>query len=218
MKKIILLIVGLLIMLATQAYAYDDHDFQIWNTDTEEWKVSEKWKVSTEQEFRWADNASELFYQHYDMGAFYTFSKWLNIGGGYRHVLLKSKGKYLVENEPYVHVTLTGEAAGFKLESRNRFEYDHFDFQTDYGRYRNKMTLKFPWKVTKLEIQPFVADEVFLRFTKSDAFNQNRFFAGLALSVTKNIKGELYYMLQSYKSSDTWLDANVFGTKLRISF
>jgi hypothetical protein len=142
----------------------------------------------------------------------------LNVGGGYRYVLSKSKGKYLIENEPYIHVTVSGEIQGFKLESRNRFEYDNFDYQTDYGRYRNKMTLRFPWKFTKLEIQPFVADEVFLRFTKSDAFNQNRFFAGFAVSVTENIRGEFYYMLQSYKSGITWFDANVFGTKLKLAF
>jgi len=218
MKRVVFFIFVFSLIFAAQAHAYDDHDFQIWNTDVEEMKINDKWKVSTEQEFRWGDNASQLFYQHYDMGAFYSFSKWLNVGGGYRHVLLKSKGKYLVENEPYIHVTLTGEIAGFKLESRNRFEYDHFDYQSDYGRYRNKMTMRFPWKFTALEIQPFVADEVFLCYTKSNAFNQNRFFAGLALTATKNIKGELYYMLQSYKSGETWFDANVFGTKLKIGF
>ncbi|MCX5681981.1 MAG: DUF2490 domain-containing protein, partial [Candidatus Omnitrophica bacterium] len=183
-----------------------------------EMKINEKWKVTTEQEFRWGDNASELFYQHYDMGVFYSFNKFVSAGGGYRHVLLKFQGKYLIENEPYLHVLLTGEVAGFSLESRNRFEYDHFDYQTDYGRYRNKMTMRFPWKFTKLEIQPFVSDEVFLRYTKSDAFNQNRFSAGFGVTVTKNIKGDIFYMLQSYKSGTTWLDANVFGTKLKIAF
>lgn len=218
MKRISFFIVGLILALAAQAHAYDDHDFQIWNTDTEELKINDHWKVSTEQEFRWGDNASELFYQHYDVGAFYSFTKWFSAGGGYRHVLTKSKGKYGIEQEPYIHITVAGEAAGFKLESRNRFEYDHFDHQTDFGRYRNKFTLKFPWKVTALEVQPFVADELFLRFMKSDAFTQNRFFAGFALSVTKNFKGELYYMLQSAKSGEVWKDANVFGVKMKIGF
>lgn len=218
MKKTTLLIVGLILALAVKAYAYDDHDFQIWNTETEEIKVGEKWKVSAEQEFRWGDNASELFYQHYDMGAFYSFTKWFSAGAGYRHVLLKSKGKYLIENEPYIHVTVTGEFKGFKLESRNRFEYDHFDYRSDYGRYRNKFTLRFPWKWTKIQIQPFVADEVFLCYTKSDAFNQNRFSAGFGVDITKNIKGDIFYMLQSYKSGETWFDANIFGTKFKFSF
>lgn len=218
MRKIIFALIGIVLLLATKAYAYDDHDFQVWNTDVEEIKINEKWKVATEQEFRWGDNASQMFYQHYDLGAFYTFNKYLNIGTGYRHILSKSKGEYKIENELYITMTASWQLSGLKFEDRNRFEYQHFDYQTDSGRYRNKITVKLPWKFTKLEIQPFVSDEVFVHFMQKDAFNQNRFSAGLSLNLTKNIKGELYYMLQSSKGTSVWTDANVLGTKLKIAF
>jgi hypothetical protein len=97
-------------------------------------------------------------------------------------------------------------------------EYRHFDYQTDSWRYRNKLTMKLPWKFTRIEIQPYLADEIFVGFGGISQFNQNRFSSGLLMNLTKNIKAEIYYMLQSTKGSGKWLDANVLGTKLRVLF
>jgi hypothetical protein len=97
-------------------------------------------------------------------------------------------------------------------------EYRHFDYQTDSWRYRNKVTVRLPWKFTKMEIQPYLSDEIFIGFSGINQFNQNRFSPGLGLNLTKNIKAEIYYMLQSTKSSDMWVDANVLGTKIKLVF
>jgi len=50
---VIFTIVGLALLLATKVYAYDDGDFQIWNTDVEEFKVNKDLKIAFEEEFRW---------------------------------------------------------------------------------------------------------------------------------------------------------------------
>jgi len=218
MKKITFLLIGLTIMLAARAYAYDDHDFQVWNTDVEEVKINNDAKVAIEEEFRWGNNASELFYQHYDVGLFYNLKKYLNVGAGYRHVLDLKNGKFLTGNEPYMTTTLLWDLLGTKFDDRNRLEYRHFDYKTDSWRYRNKIMAKLPWKFTRMEIQPYLADEVFVGFGAINEFNQNRFSSGIAMNLTKNIKAEIYYMLQSTKTSDEWVDANVLGTKIKIAF
>jgi len=218
MGKKCLVLIGLMLMLATKAHAYDDHDFQVWNTDTEELKVSKDAKVAFEEEFRWGNNADLFYYHHYDVGFFYNLKKYFNIGGGYRHVYEFKKGKFKLENEPYVTATLLWDLKGLKFEDRSRLEYRYFDYQTDSWRYRNKVTLKLPWKFSKLEIQPYLSDEIFISFSKIDELNQNRFSSGFSMNLTKNLKAEIYYMLQSAKSSGKWVDTNVLGTKLKISF
>ncbi len=218
MKRTIFVIAGLFLMLAAKAYAYDDGDFQIWNTDVEEFKIGKNSKVALEEEFRWADNASEFSYQHYDIGYFYNLKKYLNVGGGYRQVYELKKNKFKEENEPYLTASLLGDLSGFAFEDRSRMEYRHFDYQSDSWRYRNKLTIKTPWKFSEIGIQPYLADEIFIGFGKICEFNQNRFSSGLGFNLTKNIKGEIYYMLQSSKSSTKWTDANVFGTKIKIAF
>lgn len=218
MNKLKIITMGLMLILIKPVFAYDDGDFQVWNTDIEEFKINQDSKIALEEEFRWGDNANEFYYHHYDVGVFYTLNKHWNIGGGYRHVYELSKGKFKLENEPYLTATLSLEKKGFALDSRNRIEYRHFDYKADAWRYRNKFTLKFPWKFTKIQIQTYAAEEIFFGFGGMNQFNQNRFSSGLSMNLTKNIKAEIYYMLVSAKSSGRWVDSNVLGTKLKFSF
>ncbi|MDP2911690.1 MAG: DUF2490 domain-containing protein [Candidatus Omnitrophota bacterium] len=218
MKKQIVLVMALLLIVTAMAYAYDDGDFQVWNTDVEEFKINNNSKIALEEEFRWGDNANEFYYQHYDAGFFYNLEKYLNIGGGYRHIYELKNGKFKQESEPYITATLLWDIKGFKFEDRNRMEYRYFDYQADSSRYRNKITMKLPCNLTKIGIQPYLSDEIFISFGGTNQFNQNRFSSGIGMNLTKNVKAEIYYMLQSAKSSGKWTDINVLGTKLKVAF
>ncbi|MDD2690135.1 MAG: DUF2490 domain-containing protein [Candidatus Omnitrophica bacterium] len=217
MKKTIFVITGLTLFLAAKVYAYDDGDFQVWHTENQEVKVNKKSKITFEEEFRWGDDASEFYYHHYDAGLVHSLNKHLDLGINYRQVYEKKSGEFKVENRPHVNAILKYDLYGFKLDDRNRLEYRHFDYQADSWRYRNKFSVKFPWKFTGLEIQPYLADEIFLDF-QNKAFSRNRFYSGITMSFTKNLKGEIYYLLQSSRSKDIWTHANVLGTKLKLVF
>jgi hypothetical protein len=218
MLRVKLIVIGLVLIIAGLAYAYDDGDFQVWNTDVEEFKINKDSKIAFEEEFRWGNNAREFYYQHYDVGFFYNLKDYLNIGGGYRQAYDLKNAKFKPENEPYVTATLLWDLNGLKFDDRNRMEYRHFDYQADSWRYRNKLTMKLPWRFTKIEIQPYLSDEILIGFGKIKELNENRFATGLGMSLTKNIKAEIYYMLRSTKSSGVWKDANVLGTKLKFVF
>jgi len=218
MNKLKLLVIVLVLLATGYAYAYDDGDFQIWNTDTEELKVNKDTKIALEEEFRWGDNAGEFYYQHYDVGISYNLKEYLNIGVGYRQIYELKNRKFKEENSPYAVASLLWDLKGFKFEDRNRFEYRHFDYQAEAGRYRNKLTVKLPWKFTALDIQPYISDEVYLSIGGTNQFNQNRFGSGFGMNLTKNIKGDIYYMLVDVRSPGKWKETNVLGTKLKISF
>lgn len=217
MRKVVFAAIGLVLVFTASAYAYDDGDFQLWHTENQEFKVNKNSKITLEEEFRWADDAGDFYYQHYDAGFSQSMNKHLVLGVNYRQVYEKKNGKFQEENRPYVNATLKHELRGFQFDDRNRFEYRHFDYQTDTWRYRNKFTAKFPWKLIKVEIQPYLADEIFVDLN-TGSFNRNRFYAGFGFSIIKNLKAEIYYLLQSSKSSGKWADANVLGTKLKIIF
>jgi len=212
----------LLVGMSLKVYAWDDHDFQIWNTNVEEYKVNKTSKIALEEEFRWADNASKFTYQHYDVGFFHDFNKYFNAGFGFREIYERTNGPFKTENEPYLTATFSYAKSGFNLDTRSRLEYRNFNYTaTDYFRYRNKFTAKLPWQVTKFKIRPFLADEIFIRFLGSGStLSGNRFSAGLGATITKNFSGEIYYMVDSVKATKTciWSDANVLGTKIKVSF
>ncbi|PIQ85759.1 MAG: hypothetical protein COV73_05495 [Candidatus Omnitrophica bacterium CG11_big_fil_rev_8_21_14_0_20_43_6] len=121
--KLGIVALALSLFLTFKLYAYDDGDFQVWNTEAEEFKINQDAKIVLEQEFRRGGQAKELYYQHYDLGFFYNLQKNFNVGAGYRHVLSKSsKNKFLIENEPYLSATLFWDLAGFKIDDRSRLE------------------------------------------------------------------------------------------------
>lgn len=217
MKRTIFTIICFVLTACIYAHAYDDGDFQVWNTNVEEIKLAKDAKVILEQEFRWADDARDFYYQHYDAGISYCLKKNLSVAAGYRHILSKVKGDFKVENEPYVTASLSGDFGGFSFEDRHRFEYRHFGYATDQWFYRNKATVKFPWQFTRFNIQPYIADEIFVEMDRGD-FTRNRFFSGLAMDLTEHWKAEIYYMLQASKGSGSWTDVNALGVKMKISF
>ena len=217
-STLILLIWGLSLGMTTvRVCAYDDGDFQVWHTENQDVKINKETKLTLEEEFRFGDSAHEFYYQHYDAGLLYDVNKNFSVGVNYRQVYELKGGEFKEENRPHINAILKGELGGFQLDDRNRFEYRHFDYQEDFWQYRNKFTARFPWKFTKLDIRPYLADEIFVNLKESD-FSRNRFYSGLGLDLTKNIKADIYYLLQASKSPGKWLKANVLGTKLKIVF
>lgn len=211
---------ALIILSAATVHAYQEGDFQIWNTDAESVTIVKGAKLAFEQELRWWNDATELHYQHYDFGLVLSPNKYFDLGFFYRQIYerRKSGGKFMPEECPNVNVTGKIDLWGFGLEDRNRFEYRHFSWQDDNCRYRNKVTVRSPWKFTPLRLNPYVANEIFVRLDDNAVFNQNRFSAGFGLALWKDLKGEIYYMRKSDRGRVKWTDANILGLALKAAF
>ncbi len=219
-KKIVIPIVLTLFLVeaAFPVYGYDKGDFQIWNTDYEDIRIAKGVKLSMEQEFRFGENASEFYYQHYEWGFVYGFDKMLDIGLGYRLVYEKVKRKWMEEDMPIANATFKFDLWKFKLDDRNRLEYRHFRYKDDSIRYRNKATLKLPVDFKGITCSPYISDEIFVS-SNGTGYNENRFFSGMEFILTKYVKTDIYYLLKSNRiKGSKWTDANVLGTKIKIAF
>jgi len=207
-----------IMVFSSKAHAYDNNDFQVWHTESQELKLNQKWKVTTEEEFRFTDDASNYTYQYYELGFAYALNKNIDLSMNYRQILEKdSKGKFRTENRPHINGTIKWELFGFKFDDRNRLEYRNFETKNAIWTYRNKFNVKLPWKFTRFEIQPYLADEIFVNFN-STGFNRNRFYAGFGMTFFQGLKGEIYYLLQNTDISGKWKKANVLGTKAKLAF
>lgn len=216
-KKLVWVIVLFLSMCRT-AHAYDNGDFQIWHTEAQEVKIHKGAKFTMEEEWRFGEDASELYYQHYDWGFVFGFDKMLDIGLNYRQVCDKYKHKWREENRPHINATLKLDIWKFKFEDRNRLEYRHFRYRADFIRYRNKSMLKFPITFKGIKISPYTSDEIFIS-SNGTGFSENRFYSGAEFELTKYVRADIYYLLKSGRiSDDKWSNANVLGTKIKIAF
>lgn len=217
-RRAAVVVLALSLMLAgLQVCAYQDGDFQIWQTDEQEFRLTEASKVKLSEEFRFGDDAGELYYHHYEAGLYYNLGKYLDVGAAYRQIFEGERAKYKPEYRPQVDLTVKGGFRGFELSDRNRLEYRCYDDKGSVLRYRNKVTLKLPAMFAPLNIRPYIADEV---YTNMDfvAINKNRFYSGLTVDLIKHLKGEAYYLLQSDKKRGRWTNAHVLGLKLKLVF
>ncbi len=218
MKKLNILAAAFILFAAGRAYGYQDGDFQIWHTEAQDVSLKEKTKLIAEEEFRYGNKASELYYQHYDIGLAYDVNKYLTTSINYRQIYEGENGKFLPEYRPHLDITPKRELYGFKIEDRNRLDFRLYDDKReDMLQYRNRLRIRAPWKFTPLGIQPYVSDEIFVNLN-SAAWRRNRFDAGVTFDLIKGIKGDVYYRLQSTKKSGRWTDYNILGLKLNIAF
>lgn len=213
-----ILIVAAILIAAVNAYGYEDGDFQIWETSGEEIKIGNSAKFTMEQEFRFGEDATEFFYQHYDWGFAWAFDKALEIALGYRLIYEKYKHKWLEEDAPYTNITGKLDLWKFKLEDRNRIEYRHFRFKDDSMRYRNKFAIRYPFDFHAIKVTPYVANEIFVS-SNGTGFNQNRLQPGVEFGLTKYVKADISYIWQSIKLKDyKWAEVNVLAAKIKTAF
>jgi len=217
---VVCLILAIIFLLSSgiTAYAYRDGDFQIWNTNAQDVKIGKATKFTLEEEFRYGKGATDFFYQHYDWGFAWAFDKRFELALGYRLVFERVKHKWMESDEPYTNLTWRQDIWKFKFEDRNRIEYRHFRFADDHIRYRNRLMLKYPFEFKDMKIIPYTSDEMFI-VSNGRGFSQNRFQSGLEIELTKYVKFDVSYMLQSFRGKgDKWSKANVLWLKNKISF
>jgi len=207
-------------LLNGPCFAFDDGDFQWWTSAGASFDINKDWKCNFEEEFRFGDDAGELYYHHSDLGFVYgSLAEWIDLGFNYRQVFERtdSAGEWKQENRPHLNVTLKGQLFGFGVSDRSRFEYRDREDKDDLWRYRNKFTIKVPLELTELKLKPYLADEVFVPLN-DDNITRNRFYSGVSFKVLENMTGEVFYLCQSSRSSGDWKDANIFGTRLKFRF
>ncbi len=199
--------------------AFADSKFQYWNTEGAEWNFHKDLKATVEGEFRFRTGGLGFYYQHTDVGLVYSgIGKWLDLGVNYRSIFFKAPGEgWLNGNNLHMNATLKHKLFGFDLSTRSRFEYRGIESADDRWRYRNKFTVKLPWKLTRFEIRPYIADEIFVDFYKKQ-LNRNRLYGGVSIKIWKHLKGNIFYLWQASRSKNNWNSQSIFGTKLKLVF
>lgn len=223
--KMIGMLLACLITLAVaspvSAKTGEDGDFQFWNTEQIEGKLNDHWKAGAELEFRFGDDVNEFYYTHEMFYFGYKAMDWLDLQANFREVFelntkTESEDDWFNEHRPMFDVTPHWKFEGWDISDRNRFEYRFFEVKDDAFRYRNKLTLKSPWKWTSWNFNPFISDEIFAQ--QDLGLNRNRFYVGVGMDIIEHLTGELYFLWQSSEAEPDWLNIYVLGTKLKFKF
>lgn len=218
MRQRVLALSVLLFFLSVQAPPAQARKagMEFWHTEVATWKIAKDWRMSVSSEAYFDDDASHYYYQEGDLGFIYSgFAKWFDLSLNYKHVAMESKNRWAPEERPHFAGIFKFDIGNLSLSDRNRFEYRIREAGTDTWRYRNLLTIKAPWKFTKWQIQPYIADEVLI----DELVRENRSYAGFGFKLTKEISAAIYYMQRRLRQGGgDWSGANIVGTNLRIDF
>lgn len=225
MKRIFAsVVVGLMLLSPfSMVSAYEDGDWQYWNTESVQGKLTDNLKAYVEAEFRFGDDASKFYYQHTHLELKYKVNDWFEIAPANRQVYelytkSTTEDDWYTEYRPMLNGTINWKWADWKFSNRARIEYRMYDInKDDVWRFRDKIVLKSPWKWTPLEINPFISGEIFITENK-DGIYRNRLYAGVGMKLFEHVKGEVFYLWQTEDKGDEWKDTNVIGTKLKVVF
>ena len=227
-KRILQVIAGtcMSLLIASSAPAYEDGDWQFWQTDTVSGKLTDNLKASMEAEFKWGDDCSEFYYAHADISLDYRINDMFSLGVAFREAYELNTGTeeendWYNEHRPMINGSIAWKWGDFKFKNRARVEFRNFEIKDDRIRFRNKLGIKSPWKWTELNINPYIEDEIFLEEDK-DGIYRNRLYAGIGLELMDAgwgvLKGTLYYLWQADDTDDGWKNTNVCGLKLKLGF
>lgn len=216
------------------AWAYEDGDSQLWMKFGASGKMSNGVTVAVDEEIRLGDDMKEYYYSETALSASYGVRSWLSLGAGFVEcterkdkVLYDSKGNAVMdhyfrpEHMPRVEATFKQKLADWSFDDRLRVEYRMKEDTQDYFRYRNRIRVKSPWKISPLAINPYVAYELFLSDLPDDVnwvVDRQRFYAGVGMKLVKNLDAGLYYLKQIDWKSGDWVETNVLGVELTASF
>jgi len=183
-----------------------DGDWQFWTHERANFKITDTITGTVGAMYRFGDDMSELWYQHYDAGVSFKVAKWLSICPSYRLKMVDAgyfKGftgdDWINIHNPSLNFILTHKLGKVKLKNTCRFSYWNYD--SEFGRddllyYRNIFMAVGP-ALTKAKIKPYIQEDFFFN-TDIGQVDRNRLSTGLFLGKWKVVTPKLYVMWQAF--------------------
>lgn len=186
--------------------------------------------VTLEEEFRGKDVQTHMFYEHTDIQYKFLAFKHLDFFTDYRFILKDSSGvngkwsdqSMLLEG---INLKVPESSTWGKLNLRLREEIG-FNPPVAHPTVAQQTTWQFnvfpkydlPFKFTKYQIQPFVADESFWDTANGMGYVRNRIYAGLDWQITPKIKGGTWYYREDQHGLYGGRKADVAVVQIRFEF
>ncbi|MHC4759132.1 MAG: DUF2490 domain-containing protein [Planctomycetota bacterium] len=198
-------------------------NLEYWQTVGVRFDLNDDLLVTVDQEIKTGRESDNIHLYNLEVGIIRKgITDWLDIGLNFKKEYIKVAGKYRHENRLHLNFYTKGKLFGLDSINRTRIEYRDRELLKDVFRLRNGLKIKLPYKLTALELQPFLAEEFFLNLNgdgpEGSGINQNRLYAGFSFEPAKDVTFRLYYAFKKTKTPVGWLDTNVIGTQIIFQF
>jgi hypothetical protein len=163
---------------------------------------------------RFGRNVSRPVNERIGAGVSFKAGKYLTLFPFYLRVGSQpTSTSHSSEDRITLEATLKFPAGHFTIADRNRVEFHIHHPAPNFTQYRNRLQLEHPLKVGEVEVDGFVADEIFYD-SIANAWIRNRFYVGAIKKINKHFTLELYYVRQNDSHSHPG-DINALGTTFK---
>ncbi|MGB0390619.1 MAG: DUF2490 domain-containing protein [Salibacteraceae bacterium] len=181
-------------------------DLETWNSVGINYKISKKWRIGLEEQFRFSNNSSELDGYFTELSTKYKFNKFFYGGIGFRYIKQNDNvGKVQgFENHIRFHFDLgvKHKISRFNLEYRLRFQTKNelgiSKEEGDYANNRLRLKASVGYNIKKWKLDPEFSTEIFSHFQKDEqnGFDNFRFTVGTSYKTKSFGKLGLYYRME----------------------
>ena len=204
--KVAILILGLILPISAQS---QDSDFGNWLIYIGNKKLSQKWNLHNEIQYRNYNAVGDLEQLLFRVGLGYTFNESKNnVLLGYGYILSEN---YLDNNTEKVSVSehrifqqFTSKQKIGIVSLNHRYRFEQRFVQSDFNmRLRYFLGLNIPFTKKENNKLYFSAyNEIFLN-TEPAVFDRNRLYGGIGYRINKNIRLEAGYMNQFFEKNSS---------------
>lgn len=217
MKKTFFIIAFTLLMLGMARSTFAERDWEYWSRYALDVPITKEISYQIKPEWRMKNNMSYRYLFKLEQAINFKLGKYFEIAPYYVWQEIKTaKG---ADRSNLSYLDLTGkipfkEFFDIKIIDRLRWQYNYNKGLTTW---RNSARLTKPFKLGKIELSPFIEDEIFYD-TKLDKLNENWASAGVSLELNKYFNIGVSYLLDTKKKGNDWSYANVLVTSMSIKF
>ena len=155
-------------------------------------KINQEWFLLSRSNLATRDDNEQVFLGYTGASLGYQINKPWSIRAGYRVAQFRIGDDWRTERRPLLEAYYAKRHHGWRLSSRSRIEFRQPDWRENDVRLRQEFTATAPVKLTQLDMQPFIENEIFYS-TRNDWVEANWATAGLSFFPIDNVKVKAGY-------------------------
>ncbi len=217
----------ILLCFTTKANAQETKvtsDLEMWNSISVSKKLSDHWRVSLSEEFRFKKDISRFDVYFTDVGLDYKINKHFTVDLGYRFYQNKNsdnefKSQHRLSAGIAYKQKLNNFTFGYKLKLQNKDE-DFLSVNSENNVYNLRNKLSVDYNIKNFKLDPYFQVELFRKYeTGEDAsFSKLRWTLGSSYPVTKKSDIQLFYRIDNELNQSYAKDTYILGLGYKISF
>lgn len=179
--------------------------------------IVEDWFVLSRSNIAFRRHNEQLFLGYTGASLGYQLNEQWSARIGFRQAYFKIAEEWREEQRPMLEAYYADFLDGYRFTSRTRIEFRHIDWRDDDTRLRQEFTLTAPWKLTSLEMKPYISNETFYS-VRNEWIEANWIDVGLSFFPSKGIKLKIGYRMNRLRIQGALSNRHTLVTGVNLFF